>query len=231
VFELLVEETPDRGKEAKVVVDWNDPDQLRELIRRRVVFNGLPAEQSFREVWALLCVSHVYGEESSQFLLDRSLMRPRALIELINHCRSCAVNVGHTGIGPEDIRKGLSVYSTDLVREIGLEIRDALPEGEDALYAFIDVSSRLDEGQVRSLLEPLGLTGEKLNRLMEILLWYGVLGLVGEEGNVEYIYSVNYDIRLLKGRIRRAAERAPERAMFAINPAFWPGLGIREAGT
>src|SRR5262245_38645174 len=158
-------------------------------------------------------------------------MRPKELFELINHCRSCAVNVGHTGIGPEDIRKGLSVYSTDLVREIGLEIRDVLPEGEDALYAFIDVSSRLDEGQVRSLLTPLGLSSEKLDRLMEILLWYGVFGLVGEDGNVEYIYSVNYDMRLMKGRMKRATERAPERALYAINPAFWPGLGIREIRT
>jgi hypothetical protein len=230
VFELLVEETPDRGKEAKVGVDWTDPDLLRELVRRRIVFNDIPAERSFAEVWPMVCTSLVYGEESSQFLIERSLMRPRALLDLIGHCRSCAVNLGHAKIDGEDIRKGLSGYSTDLVREIGLEIRDVLPEGEDALYAFIDVPSRLDEGQLRSLLEPLNLAREQVTRLMEILLWYGVLGLVREDGEVEYIYSLNYDMRLLMGRIRKAAERAAERAVFAINPAFWPGLGIRQAG-
>jgi len=124
----------------------------------------------------------------------------------------------------------LSLYSTDLVREIGLEIRDVLPEAEDALYAFIDVSSRIDEGQLRGLLEPLNLNREQVTRLTEILLWYGFLGLVGEDGEVQYIYSLNYDMRLLTGRIRRATERATERAVYAINPAFWPGLGIRQTG-
>ncbi|MGH7375428.1 MAG: P-loop ATPase, Sll1717 family, partial [Candidatus Rokuibacteriota bacterium] len=126
-------------------------------------------------------------------------------------------------------RKGLSLYSTDLVREIGLEIRDVLPEGENALYAFIDVAGRLDETQLRGVLEPLNLAREQVTRLMQILLWYGVLGFVREDGEVEYIYSLNYDMRLLMGKIRRAVERAPDRAVFAVNPAFWPGLGIRQS--
>ena len=156
-------------------------------------------------------------------------MRPRALLDLINHCRSCAVNLGHTRIESEDIRKGLSLYSTDLIREIGLEIRDVLPGAEDVLYAFIDVASRLDQGGLHSLLEPLHLEKKDVLRLIDILLWYGVLGFVTDDGEVEYVYSLNYDARLLMGKIKRASERAPERVMFAINPVFWPGLGIREA--
>jgi hypothetical protein len=111
VFELLVDETPDRGKEAKAGVDWTDPDLLRELIRRRLVFGGLDSNRTFEELWTSICVSHIGGEESSQYLIDRSLMRPRSLIDLINHCRSCAVNLRHARIEPEDIRKGLALFS------------------------------------------------------------------------------------------------------------------------
>jgi hypothetical protein len=37
VYELLVKETSDRGKEAKVLLDWTDADLLRELVRLRIV--------------------------------------------------------------------------------------------------------------------------------------------------------------------------------------------------
>jgi hypothetical protein len=229
VFELLVEETPDRGKDPRALVDWTDPEEMRELVRRRIVFNDIAGDRSFADVWSMVCVSHIAGEETSQYMIERSLMRPRALLDLISHCRSCAVNRGHPRIEADDIRKGLSLYSTDLVREIGLEIRDVLPEGEDVLYVFIDVSDRLDETELRSLLATLGLEREQMSRLVDILLWYGVLGLVREDAEVEYIYSLNYDMRLLLAKIRRAEDRGPGRAVFGINPAFWAGLGIRQS--
>jgi hypothetical protein len=65
----------------------------------------------------------VKGEESSQFLIDRCLMRPRFLINLFGYCRGYAVNLGHQKIEPEDIDKGLKAHSDDLVRDIGQEIR------------------------------------------------------------------------------------------------------------
>jgi hypothetical protein len=227
VFELLVEETPDRGKEAKVGVDWTDPDMLRELVRRRLVFSGMPEGKSFDELWRAVCVGLFRGEETSQFLIDRSLMRPRALLDLINHCRSGAVNLGRARIESDDIEKGLRLYSTDLVREISLEIRDVFPKGEDVLYAFIQAPSRMSQEQLGAALQPLRLSGAEEERLFEILLWYGVLGLVRPDGEAEYIHSLSYDMRLLKGKIRRVEGTA----QFAVNPAFWPALGIVGTGS
>jgi len=42
---------------------------------------------SFAQVWGLICVSHYKGEETSQFLIDRSLMRPRNLLKLVGYWR------------------------------------------------------------------------------------------------------------------------------------------------
>lgn len=226
VHDLLIQETPDRGKESRVNVDWTDPDLLREMIRRRIVHNGLPPEQAFEEVWPRMCVSHVDGEESAQFLIERSLMRPRALLDLLNHCKSCAVNLGHVRIEAEDIRKGVPLYSTDLITDIGLEIRDVLPDAEDALYCLIDTSPRLSHAQLEAKFSHMAFAAERLNRLIELLLWYGVLGVVREDGEVDYIYSVNYDFRLLRARLARVSGEA----MYEINPAFRPGLGSRDEG-
>jgi hypothetical protein len=53
----------------------------------------------------------------------------------------------------------------------------------------------------------------------------GTLGLLREDAEIDYIYSLNYDMRLLRSKVRKAGRRA----MFGINTAFWPGLEIRDA--
>jgi hypothetical protein len=87
VYQLLVEASSDYGKESRALLDWTDADQLRELLRRRLVQRTLPPDTTFERVWSEICVSHYSGEETSQYLIDRSLMRPRNLIKLLAHCR------------------------------------------------------------------------------------------------------------------------------------------------
>ena len=224
VYELLVSETPDRGKEGRVAIDWSDPDMLRELIRQRLLYNDLP-DRPFEDLWHRICISHLEGEESSQFLIDRSLMRPRALIDLANHCRGFAVNLGHTRIEAEDIEKGLQAYSSDLVVDISYEIRDVLPEAEDVLYAFIDEPQTLPATQIVGLLTSCGLASDMIPRIIELLLWYGVLGVRRTDGSITYIYSVNYEMPILRGIIRKLEG---EGLVYVVNPAFVPGLEIRQ---
>jgi len=221
VFDLLVEETSDRGKEAKASVDWTDSDLLREMLRRRLVHQTRALDARFEEVWTQICISHYQGEETSAFFIERSLMRPRALLNLVGHCRSCAVNLGHARIEADDIKKGYSLYSTDLVSEIGLEIRDVMPEAEDVLYGFIGYPKVVNEAEIEVAFGSVGLTSDQRATVLDLLLWYGVLGLMRPDGDIDYVYSLNYDMRLLKGKIRQAGI-----PMFGVNPAFWPGLGI-----
>ena len=114
IYELLMNSSPDFGKEARASLDWGDPDLLREVLRRRLA-QSFTEQVSFTQVWGLICTSHYEGEETSQYLIDRSLMRPRHLLKLIGYCKSFAVNLDHQKIEAEDIAKGLRSYSNDLV--------------------------------------------------------------------------------------------------------------------
>ena len=220
VYELLVDESPDRGKETKAILDWTDPDLLREMMRLRLVYNDLRDDASFNETWLSMCVSHIDGEESSQYLIDRCLMRPRCLIDIVNYCRGFAVNLGHVKIEQDDVEKGLLAYSTDLVFEIGLEMRDILPESAGVLYRFIEAPVTMNRA---TLLQTLACESWQLaDAVVENFLWYGFLGIVSHTGSRDYIYSVNYDMNMLKGLIARSGESV----VFCINPAFWPGLRI-----
>ena len=225
VYELLVSETPDRGKEGRVSLDWSDPDLLRELIRRRLLHSGGLPDRLFDDLWQRICVSHINGEESSQYLIDRCLMRPRALIDLANHCRGFAVNLGHSKMEAEDIKKGLTAFSSDLVIDIGYEIRDVLPEADNVLYAFIDEPQTLPAKTVWNLLERGGIQSAKIPDIVNVLLWYGVLGVRRMDGTVTYIYTVNYDMPILMGIIRKIETQG---LVYVVNPAFVLGLQIRE---
>ena len=224
VYELLVSETPDRGKEGRVALDWSDADLLRELIRRRLVYSDMP-DRPFDDLWHRICVSHIDGEESSQYLIDRCLMRPRALIDLANHCRGFAVNLGHPKIEPDDIKKGVEAFSSDLVVDIGYEIRDILPAAENVLYAFIGETQTLPAITVQTLLESGGILPAMVKDIVNILLWYGVLGVKRIDGTVTYIYSVNYEMPILTGIIRKLEAQG---VVYMVNPAFVPGLQITE---
>jgi hypothetical protein len=218
VYELLVSETPDRGKEGRVALDWSDPDLLRELIRRRMTYSGLP-DRSFEDLWHSICVSHIEGEESSQYLIDRCLMRPQGLIDLVNHCRGFAVNLSPPRIEVEDLVKGIQAFSSDLVVDIGYEIRDVMPEAENVLYAFIDELQSMPASELNSLLTRGGIASGKVPDIITILLWYGVLGVRRMDGAVTYIYNVNYEMPILKGIIRKLEE---EGLVYVVNPAFVP---------
>lgn len=221
VYELLVRETSDRGKEASVLLDWTDSDLLRELVRLRILSNGITGDHNFSSLWNRICVSHFDGEESSQYLIDRSLMRPRFLLNLINQCKSYAINLSHEKIQEEDIEKGLMAYSTDLLVDIGYELSDVEHNVEDILYAFIGSDSILSKANVLNALADFGLPAEMRERVFELLLWYGFLG-VKMGSDIKYIYNFNYSMKLLLGLLKKSQQTS-----YVINPAFWSALMVR----
>lgn len=222
VYELLVKETSDRGKEASVVLDWTDSDLLRELVRLRIVSNGLDDELDFKAAWLRLFVSHHKGEETSQFLIERSLMRPRFLLNLINHCKSFAINLNHEIIEGSDIEKGISAYSADLLRDIGYELRDVSEETDGVLYAFIASPPDLSEAEVIDKLIQSGLEKDRATRVMDLLLWYGFLGIRINSDDPKFIYDFSYNKALMDGVKRNSTQNIS----MVINQAFWPALMI-----
>jgi len=222
VYELLVEHTPDRGKITKALVHWTDQGALIELLRRRLIFSGLDSQLSFEDMWSRICVPGVRGEDSIKFILDRCLMRPRALLNAIAYIRGTAVNRGHVIMTEDDIITGLRTYSHDLIEEISLEIRDVAPEIENAVYVLLDCPERISHEDLLCAFISAGLDEAYWGKLIELFLWYGVLGVLREGGGPVYIYSVNYNYAMLQATVRKAGESL----VYVVNPAFTLGLGV-----
>lgn len=163
--------------------------------RRRFLYNEIKGFPSFEEIWRRICVTHIKGEETSQYIIERSLMRPRALIELLRACRSRAVNLEHSRIEVSDIEEGERAYSNELLNNIAFEIRDIFPAGADILYEFLEAPVELSGQEIHSIVTRV-VGHDKAEYLFELLLWYGFLGLVRDDQEITYFYQVNYSINL-----------------------------------
>jgi len=227
VYELLVESMPDRGKIAKATLDWTDSDLLRELLRRRFVSNLPNKDISFDAIWRSVATTHILGgRESSEYIIQRCLMRPRALLDLLGHCRGHAINLGHEKIEEVDFIQGESAYSTDLVNQISLELEDVFPGGEEGLFALIEAPSLLDNLQLSERIARTRVPPEQHDDLVRLLLWYGVIGVLRKSGEETYIYNVNYEMKILSALI---SKRPATELVYVVNRAFWRGLDIEAA--
>jgi hypothetical protein len=172
-------------------------------------------------VWRQLCDAHYAGEESSAYLIDRSLMRPRNLLKIFNHCRGFATNFQRPRITTEDITKGLLAYSQDLIEELDRELTDVFPGARDLLYHFLDGQAILSPPDLTRTLAAAKVDPADNEKVTDFLLYYGVLGIKSADYD-HFIFGVNYDLRQLKIRAGRIID-----AQYVINPAFWPGLNIQ----
>jgi len=226
VYEHLMRQSSDYGKEMRVTLDWTDPDMLRELLRLRLVAS-MPVESrelTFNQLWPRLCVSHYRGEETSSYIIERSLMRPRNVIKIFAHAKGFAANLAHIKIEDSDLEKGVRAYSQDLLVELDHELTDVFPAAKDLLYQFIDAPACLDRSELEQLIKGAGIGDVEIQKVIDFLLYYGIFGIRTADDQVHYIFSVNYDLKVLQVRAARAAEGGG----FVMNPAFRPALGIDE---
>ncbi len=222
VYQLLVEASADYGKESRAVLDWTDADLLREVLRRRLIHNSLPADTSFERVWSEICISHYRGEETSQYLIDRSLMRPRNLIKLLAHCRGFAVSLERARIEEMDFEKGLRAYSLDLITEADQELTDILGADTNLIYHFIGEGEEFDQAKLETIITGAEVSADKVGDVIEFMLYYGFLGVKMEDGGARYIFDVGYDMKLLKVLVSKAKQNLT----YVLSPAFYPGLNL-----
>ncbi len=223
VYTLLMAGSADYGKEMRATLDWSDRDLLSEVLKRRVVYS-LPDDvnSDFPSLWGRIAVSHYSGERSIDCMIDRSLMRPRNLLKIFRHSLGYAINLGHERIEVEDIARGLRTYSQDLITEVDRELTDIFPKARKLVYEFSEENSSFSHEELSTLIQLFGLESEESERVISFLMYYGILGVQRAEQDPIYIYDVDYNIELLRVRIRKWAGAT----RYIVNHALWPVLRL-----
>lgn len=216
IYERLVEQTSDRGKYNPIKVDWSDPEQLRHLLRQRVYSS--PSALQHDAMWDAFNPP-IANSDAVGLLIEASLRRPRFLIDLCERTLSFAINRGHHAVSSDDIEEGMRQMSLYLVSDFGYELRDVAGTPEDIFYLFLGKPELLTEQELESILSDDRL-GLGVKETVDLLLWYGFLGIIGPNSEPIFIYDRAYDFRRLEAE--KSAE--PDEALYAVNTAFLRGL-------
>ena len=220
VYERLQELTPDRGKESIIRLDWDDPHVFREIVRQRILASTT-LTGTFDELWAQIAPTLIGVENSFEYVLDRTLGRPRDLLQFINAAIQVAVDRSHERVDVEDIRHAEHSYSEDMLLALVYEIEDTHPEIAQAIYEFQGAPKTMSVQDVGERLAQAGVPEAEVARGVELLLWYGFLGIErSSDGTDQYAYTVHYNISRLMHIVQTGDGRC------IVHPAFRDALDI-----
>lgn len=222
IYQYLVKLSPDFGKEMTVSLDWSDPDLLREILRLRLVQKGMKGSTTFSDVWSSVCAPLIRGQESSEFMLQRSLMRPRNLLKLFTYARGTAVNLRHARIEERDLEKGFEAYSNDVLADADNELRDIYPKGEGLLYDFLFEKVEYKRAEIETFILNHGIELADVPKIIEYLFYYGFFGIRLRDEEPMYIYNLEYDMRKMLAIISKYQD-----AIYVLNEALYPALKIK----
>ncbi len=218
IWELLIKDAPDRGKDVAVLLDWTDAAVFKEILRRRFVAStGI--DEEFYALWRLLFDAHVKGEESFGYILGRTLMRPRELLRFIRECVDTAVSRGHNKVSEDDILHAEAVCSEDALVDLSFELKDVAPEFADAPYGFDGAPVYLSHDEVRNRLLEGRVNQDHIDRVIDLLLWFGFLGIYTHPDEEKYSYQYQHDLKLMQMRTRPFT--------YCIHPSFRRVLGSK----
>ena len=226
VYTLLMQGSADYGKEMRATLDWSDKDLLSQVLIKRLTYS-LEGETvgNLPLVWNRIGVSHYFSETSIEYMINRSLMRPRNLLKIFRYSLGHAINLGHERIEVADITGGLRTYSLDLVMEIDRELTDVFPGARRLIYEFLEENARFSHEELILLINIFGREESEAEQVISLLLYYGIIGVQrSNEDDPLYIYDVNYDIEFLRVRIRKWGVST----WCVVIPALWIALKVED---
>jgi hypothetical protein len=216
IYQHLILEPADRGKETAALLDWNDSEVFKQLLARRLAA-GLNGDMEFDSLWAQFFPSHIRGEESFQFILNRTLMRPRELLRFVRECIDVGVNRQRQKLTERDILQAEQNYSSDALVDVCLEMRDVNANFGDVPYAFIGSTVVLSKADATKRLEDSGIQPGDISYALDILLWFGVIGIYLDDEEERYSYQYEHNTNMLTAGVSHYA--------YCIHPAFRAALG------
>ncbi len=222
IYELLVGQTPDRGKAGQIRIDWTDRAKLRQVIFRRLASTTGNEGATFEHLWSRYFISYVGSQDSFEYMIDHCLMRPRFLINIIENAIANAINRGHLQVQEIDCIDAVRQHSLYLINDFGYEIRDVSGLPAEILYALVGTTRLLTRAEVIQRFRKYNVADKELENAFRLMLWYGVLGVGLATGAEHFIYDYDYDMQRLEAEIRSS----PEEVLYVINSALHVAMRI-----
>ena len=253
LYREISAEDRDRDKRSVEYYSW-DNDQLADLIGARIlaVTSGQPSHGDPRDAWPLIFEPNIDGSSTYDYIVDRSLMRPRHVLRFCREALIRANNRRHLRVDVSDILESEEIYSGQLIDDLAVEYSDRYPGIGGVILEFLEASSMISYEDIRERVNAmfaanaisddmaLWLKRDDNDRVLVALKALYEVGFIGVIRDHQVIYSymqTGFDRvwpleRRDRARRRRRSRRrqAPQHSLryprLMIHPAFHKGLAI-----
>lgn len=218
IYDALQFQDSDKFHGSEMRIDWN-PDRLADLVLRRAQAS-IGRRIKNNELWGSLFPGVMDGKPTSGYIVDRTLMRPRDVIQLCNLCRDTAEKNGHTVITSADVSEAVVQYSNWKLMDLVNEWRVNYPYLAELLVLFQSSSYVLTREAVELRLTTItnSLAGRypqhgsafTLTGVLDILYGVGFLGVIRDH-KTTYVYDDPNSIEANEGQ-------------FVVHPCFRDAL-------
>jgi hypothetical protein len=120
IYDILRFSDADKFRTVEERLDWSDTDLKSLIARRGRVSAGLPIEE-INALWNSIFEFSVQNQNSFQYIIKRTMRRPRELIQFCNRAKSIAQDHNHDQIYKEDILSAEPLYSEWKLRDLASE--------------------------------------------------------------------------------------------------------------
>ena len=128
-----------------------DKDQLADLVGARIlaVTAGLSDQEDPRDTWPMIFEDRIDGVSTFDYVVERSLMRPRHLLRFCREALIRANNRRHLFVSVDDILHSEEQYSGQLIDDLALEYSDRYPGIGGIILEFIESPSEISHEDFR----------------------------------------------------------------------------------
>lgn len=216
IYEKLQFQDRDHFRGDEFHIDWDKQTLLELILARATASCGRQVNEN--ELWESIFPKQI-GEDAIQaFLVGRTLMRPRDIIQLCNACRDKARTNGHASITETDINDAMSLYSNWKLSDLQNEWSINFPFLADLFVLFSNstyVVRRQAFEDTFNIIKPdliaryptLGNTATA-DKILSNLYSIGFIGVVNG-GATRYFYQANNERRI-----------EPRDTEFIVHPCF-----------
>jgi energy-coupling factor transporter ATP-binding protein EcfA2 len=216
IYERLQFQDRDKFRGDEFHIDWNEEHLLDLILTRAQASLGVAI--TAEDLWDRHFPVSVDSQDCQKFLISRTLMRPRDIIQLCNACRDTARNNRHSRIEESDVRKAMALYSNWKLSDLQNEWSVNYPFLADLFVLLSNASYMLTRANFESALEQvkgdLSVRYPSLGHafstdtFLSVLYTIGFLGVV-RHGKTHYSYSENSERQIQANDVE-----------FVLHPSF-----------
>lgn len=252
VFDWLVEEDQEILKRDPADLEWN-AESLEILIASRIGRHLGISNNDPGELWAKVFPEQIRGRRTQEFIMDRTLLRPRDVIQFCQKATERAQRAGRSAVSEEDVFESWEPTGELMLAQIETEYASRYPQLGALSYCFFEAPAAMEMQYAlrRVTAAARGIEGvppwieaglDSPISLIKVLYSTGIVGIRTTAGATWFIHDRPFsDVyhplprpsRGLLDRIRALFSKPEEtgQQFIVVHPAFQDYLQCQQRGS